>query len=153
MIEILHDLIYQNCRNYGSTTYVGSCRISIINCRNISFRRRLALLDMVQVLLNREARRLWIWDAMAEVHLRQRRSASPKASSFVRSHAMALERTHREPSNMWLGSLGRLCMWLYELYKDARSGFMYGPDLERVLAGDDVGILARRTSTWRAGGP
>ena len=31
MIERLHDLIFQNCRNYGSRVYVGSCRISVIN--------------------------------------------------------------------------------------------------------------------------
>ena len=32
MIEILLDLIYQNCRNYGSIEeYIGSCEISIIN--------------------------------------------------------------------------------------------------------------------------
>ena len=30
-IEILHDPIYRNYRNYGSAVYVGSCRIPIIN--------------------------------------------------------------------------------------------------------------------------
>ena len=33
MIEILHDLIYQNRRNSGSMLYMRSCRIiAIINC-------------------------------------------------------------------------------------------------------------------------
>ena len=32
IIEVLHDLMYHNSRNYGSTVYViGTCRISIIN--------------------------------------------------------------------------------------------------------------------------
>ena len=31
MIEILHDVIYKNCRNYGSIVNTGSCRIPIIN--------------------------------------------------------------------------------------------------------------------------
>ena len=33
MIEILHDLIYKSCRNYGSIriVYTGSCRISIVS--------------------------------------------------------------------------------------------------------------------------
>ena len=36
MIEILHDVVYQNVpnpRNCGSMVYIGSCRISIINSR------------------------------------------------------------------------------------------------------------------------
>ena len=31
MIEILHDLIYGNRRNYGGIVNIGSCRISTIN--------------------------------------------------------------------------------------------------------------------------
>ena len=36
MIKILHDLRYENWRNYGSLVYTGSCRISI-NSRTILY--------------------------------------------------------------------------------------------------------------------
>ena len=35
MIENLHNLIYQNCRNCGGIVQTGSCRISIINGMNV----------------------------------------------------------------------------------------------------------------------
>ena len=36
MVKTLHDLVYQNSRNYGSIVYVESCRIYIINSMVIS---------------------------------------------------------------------------------------------------------------------
>ena len=34
MIEILHDVIYQNCGKYGSIVCIGPCKVSIINRRD-----------------------------------------------------------------------------------------------------------------------
>ena len=34
MIEILHDVTYQNPRNYGSLVYMGSCKIFTMSKRN-----------------------------------------------------------------------------------------------------------------------
>ena len=58
MIEILHDVMYQTHRNYGSIVYIGSCRIL---CHQPYFRARipgfgrllhLRLEEAVEVLVN-----------------------------------------------------------------------------------------------------